>query len=275
VRRRAKYVSGRIVKLNMRKLTYILILCLWAVASNAASLKNAIIISIDALHPAALSARTTPAIYKEMREGDYTLDGFSTNPPKTLISHTAMFTGLGPDKNGKLDNQWQPGEPTIEHRTMFNSAKLKGFQTGFFYSKEKMGFLVNEAIDVHRWSSENAIDSAEAFVRNPGRHFVFLHVSGLDFVGPEYGWLSPEYMEELSYIDEYLKPLIQMVKEQNNFVIIITSDHAGHDKIHGSQHPEDFRLPLIIRSDRMNFERIRNSKYEVTDLLGILNRILQ
>ena len=261
--------------MNKRTFTCILIFCLWAVASNAASLKTVIIISIDALHPAALNAGTTPTIYGEMRQGAYTLDGQSTNPPLTLVSHTAMFTGLGPDKSGKSDNQWQPGEPTIERRTIFNSARQNGFQTGFYSSKQKLGYLVNEAVDVYRWSRDDAIDLAEAFVRKPGRHFVFLHVSGLDFVGPEHGWLSPEYMEELSYIDEYLTPLIQLVKEQKNYLIIITSDHAGHDKIHGSQHPDDFRLPFVIHSDRMKFGSIQNSKYDVTDLKGILNRILQ
>ncbi|MGB5748760.1 MAG: alkaline phosphatase [Desulfobacterales bacterium] len=238
-------------------------------------MKNVIIISIDALHPAALGAEATPTIFKDMRQGAYTLDGHSTNPPLTLIAHTAMLTGLGPDKSGKSDNQWQPGEPTIEGRTIFNSAKQNGFQTAFYYSKQKLGYLVNEAVDLHRWSREDAIDLTEAFVRKPGRHFVFLHVSGLDFVGPEYGWLSPEYMEELSYIDEYLTPLIQLVKEQKNYVIIVTSDHGGHDKIHGSQHPDDFRLPFLIHSDRMKFESIQNSKYDVTDLKDILNRILK
>ena len=259
--------------MNKRTFTYILIFCLWAVASNAASLKNVIIISIDALHPAALNAGTTPTIYGEMRQGAYTLEGQSTNPPLTLISHAAMFTGLGPDKSGKADNQWQPGEPTIERRTIFNSAKQNGFQTGFYYSKQKLGYLVNEAVDVYRWSRDDAIDFAEAFVRKPGRHFVFLHVSGLDFVGPEHGWLSKEYIEELSYIDEYLTPLIRLVKEQKNFVIIVTSDHSGHGKIHGSQHPDDFRLPFVIHSDRMKFGSIQNSKYDVTDLKDILNRI--
>lgn len=263
------------VKLKKRRLTYILIFCLWAAASNAASLKTVIIISIDALHPAALNAGATPAIYKEMRQGDYTLDGYSTNPPKTLISHTAMCTGLPPAESGKLDNQWQPGEPTIKRKTIFHSAKRHGFQTGYFYSKQKLGFLVNDAVDVHRWSRDDAIDLAEAFVKKPGRHFVFLHVSGLDFVGPEFGWLSPEYMEELSYIDEYLKPVIRLVKDQKNYVIIITSDHGGHDKIHGSQHPDDFRLPIVVNSDRMDFRSIRNSKYVVTDLKSILNRSLR
>jgi len=266
-----KFIQTRTLK---KVLAQIVIILFGAVASNAASLQNVVIISIDALHPAALNAGITPTIYGEMLQGAYTLEGQSTNPPLTLISHTAMFTGLGPDKSGKSDNQWQPGEPTIERRTIFNSAKQNGFQTGFYYSKQKLGYLVNEAVDVYQWSQADAIDLAEAFIGKPGRHFVFLHVSGLDFVGPEFGWLSPEYMEELSFIDEYLTPLIRLVKEQKNYVIIITSDHGGHKKIHGSQHPDDFRLPFVIHSERMKFESIQNSKYRVTDLKDILNRAL-
>ena len=260
----------------MRKqiLIQIIFVIYWAAASNAADLKNVIIISIDALHPSALSARTTPTIYQEMREGAYTLDGYSTNPPKTLISHTAMFTGLTPEKNGKMDNQWQSGEPTIQRKTVFDMAKRHGFQTGYFYSKEKLGYLVSDAVDVQRLSRDGSIDLAETFVGKSGRHFVFLHVSGLDFVGPEHGWLSAEYQEELSYIDDYLKPVIRSVKEQKNYLIIITSDHAGHDKIHGSQHPDDYKLPFIIHSDRRDFQSIQNSKYFVADLKDIISRSL-
>jgi phosphopentomutase len=125
-----------------------------------------------------------------MTEGTYTLDGYSTNPPKTLISHTAMFTGL-------------------------------------------------------------------------------------DYVGPEYGWSTAEYMEELSYIDDYLAPIIRLVKQQKNYLIIITSDHGGHDKIHGSQHPDDYKLPFITHSDIMKLKTIQNTRYSVTELEDILDRVLK
>jgi len=104
---------------------------------------------------------------------------------------------------------------------------------------------------------------------------VFLHVSGLDFVGPEFGWLSKEYMEELSYIDEYLTPIIRSVKEQKNYLIIITSDHGGHDKIHGSQHPDDYKLPFITHSDIMKVKNIQNTRYSVAELKDILGRVLK
>ena len=131
---------------------YSLIIFMWTVTLYASPLKNIIIISIDALHPAPLNATTTPTIYIEMRDGAYTLNGYSTNLPKTLVAHTAMFTGTAPGESEKLDNQWQPGESTTNQETIFNIAKLHGFSTGYYYSKKKLGYLVNEAVDFQQLS---------------------------------------------------------------------------------------------------------------------------
>jgi phosphopentomutase len=75
-------------------------------------------------------------------------------------------------------------------------------------------------------------------------------------VGPEFGWLSPEYPEELSFIDDYLSTIIETTIERQNYLLIVTSDHAGHGKTHGSDHPEDYRLPLIVCSDTLRLEEI-------------------
>lgn len=242
-------------------------------APATSALHNVLIISIDALHPEALRAGDLPTLQRVMRQGAYTMAGQSTDPPLTLIAHTAMFTGLSPSASGKQDNRWQPGEPTVSRPTIFNRAQNSGYRTGYFYSKQKLGYLVNEAVDDPQWSKDNVIDLAEAFMDGPGPHFVFLHVSGLDQVGPEYGWLSPEYLEELSYIDDALSPLITKIEKRKHFVIIITSDHAGHGRIHGSRHPEDYRLPMVIYADGMDFSAYQDAAYTVTDLPKILDPV--
>ncbi|MBW2592159.1 MAG: alkaline phosphatase family protein [Deltaproteobacteria bacterium] len=242
-----------------------IVVCLWSTSSAATSVHTILIISIDALHPLALSKETSPNIYNIMQTGTYTLNGHSTDPPKTLISHTAMFTGLTPEKSGKVDNQWNPGEPAIDRKTIFNSAREHGFRTGYFYSKDKLGYLVNNAVDVHRLSRDDTIDFTDTFIREGASSFVFLHVSGLDYTGVEYGWLSTEYMEELYYIDLYLETLFKTLRDRTNYLLVITSDHAGHGKVHGSRHPDDYRLPFIIYSDVMQFKEVENSQYAVTD----------
>ncbi|MGA9538969.1 MAG: alkaline phosphatase family protein [Desulfobacterales bacterium] len=174
-----------------------------------------------------------------------------------------------------MDNDWISGEVTVQKPTIFDSAQRNGFKTGYFYSKEKLGYLVNDAVNVHEWSRDSAIDSAGVFIKTTGRHFVFLHISGLDQVGPEYGWLSPEYIEELSYIDDYLSSLINSISDEKNYLIIVISDLAGHEKVHGSDHLQDYRLPLIVCSDTVAVKRFQDIPFSVIELKKSLEDLVE
>ncbi len=142
-------------------------------------------------------------------------------------------------------------------------------------NKEKLGFLVNQAVDQHKLDSDFSVDNAMAFFKaSEQKQFCFLHISGLDRTGPVEGWLSPGYMEELFFIDESIAPLIEMVKSKGSYLIIITSDHAGHKTIHGSDHPDDAKLPLIMVSDVINLTKYQGIQYRVTQLKPILESVL-
>jgi hypothetical protein len=103
-------------------------------------------------------------------------------------------------------------------------------------------------------------------------------------VGPSEGWLSLGYLEELFFIDTSLEPLFTLIQGKKNYLIIITSDHAGHGKIHGSDHPEDSRIPLIMISDIYDLTPYQNLlypkspypkyQYQVTQLKDILDALL-
>jgi predicted AlkP superfamily pyrophosphatase or phosphodiesterase len=253
----------------------LILMAMLTTTAGAENLENVVVISIDALHPDALQQSKAPHLQMLMRNGAFSLNGRSTHPPKTLIAHTAMFTGMSPEENGKVDNDWWPGETTVQKRTIFDSAREYGFETGYFYSKEKLGYLVSRAIDVHEWSRASAIDSAEDFLKLPGRHFVFLHISGLDEVGPEFGWLSAEYLEELSYIDEYLAELIASIKSRKNHLIVVTSDHAGHAKVHGTDHPEDYKLPLVLYSDTVPIKHFQDVSFSIIDFKEMIEPLMK
>jgi len=98
------------IRLLLLTSTFVLFLTGSALAGD---LKNVVIISIDALHPDTLLRARIPTLQTLMNTGAYTLDGKSTEPPKTLISHAAMFTGMPPVENGKTDNSWEPGQTTV------------------------------------------------------------------------------------------------------------------------------------------------------------------
>lgn len=70
---------------------------------------------------------------------------------KALVADTAICTGLAPDENGKADNGWMPGEANVHQETLFDDARLHGFQTGYFYSKTgDDGPAAEHIVFVHR-----------------------------------------------------------------------------------------------------------------------------
>jgi hypothetical protein len=244
----------------------------WTIAGE---IESVLIISIDALHPEALGKKTSNTIHSVMKKGIFTLNGQSTSPPLTLLSHAAMFSGVDPNDGGRKDNSWQPGQKQISHETIFDDAKSNNFTTGFFYSKQKLGFLLSDAIEQHQLDPDFSAENAITFFKKPGRKkFCFLHVSGLDRTGPVEGWLSKGYMEELFFIDESLSSLVELITSKKGYLLIITSDHAGHKTIHGSDHPDDSKLPLVMVSDTADLKKYQAMDYHVTNLKPMLKEIL-
>lgn len=237
---------------------------------------SVVVISIDALHPDAIVKIKPKNIGKLIDIGVSNFNGKSVKPPKTLISHTAMVTGKTPIDSGYNSNVWKAGDPKVSTETVFHDARSAGLKTYYIYSKQKLGFLNNSAIDKSTFGKDDSISIAEKIILNEKKpYFMFLHISGLDEVGPQYGWLSDEYLEEFKFIDNELQKIIDHFIHSKNGTIIITSDHAGHEKEHGTDHPEDYKLPLIIFSKTTNFDDIKTSSYSSYQLRSLVNRVFK
>ncbi len=239
----------------------------------ASEFDTVLMVSIDALHPAALSEKTSPTLDRLMRSGRYTLEGQSVTPPQTLIAHTAMMTGLTPEQSGKLDNDWKPGLPQVARETVFDLVKQRGYQTAYLYAKPKLGYLISAAVDEHALARNDGIDRARAFFGRTGRRFVFLHISGLEDEGADAGWLSEDYLDELTYIDMMLAPLLDDVAKRGRYLVLVTSDHGGHERQHGTLHPEDFKLPLIMAASHL-LPPLKTGVFPITELKRLLHNTL-
>ena len=255
------------------KRVLLLFFFLFAAPVFASEVEAVLMVSIDALHPAALGEKTSPTLDRLMRSGRFTLQGQSVTPPQTLIAHTAMMTGLTPEQSGKQDNDWKPGQVQVARETLFDLAKQRGFRTAYFYAKPKLGYLISAAVDEHALARDDGIDRARTFFGKPGRRFVFLHISGLEDEGADAGWLSEDYLDELTYIDTMLAPLLDDVAKRGRYLVLVTSDHAGHERQHGTLHPEDFKLPLIITASQ-SLPPLAPGVFNITELKQLLQKTL-
>jgi phosphopentomutase len=74
--------------------------------------------------------------------------------------------------------------------------------------------------------------------------FVFLYMVETDEKGGhDHGWMSPEYLECISRAIDNVKRVYEACGDE--YTIVVTADHGGHDRSHGTHMPEDMTIPTF------------------------------
>ena len=67
--------------------------------------------------------------------------------------------------------------------------------------------------------------------------------------------MSPKYGDAVKHVDSALARLLTAAEKSfgsGKFTLIVTADHGGHDKNHGSSDPLDVTIPWIAWGDGVN-----------------------
>ena len=258
----------------VRRFALIAALCLLALASGAAPrAQHVFIISMDGGKPAAIEQSQMPVLQRLVAEGAHTWTATTIYPSITLPSHTSMLTGVGPDKHHILWNGWVPSRGLVTVPTAFSQAKQAGFSTAVFVGKEKFRHLVStNSVDQFTYGRAAAVDvvkidggggeekhegtvladkvaaQAATYILRQKPNLCFIHFADPDSVGHKFGWGSPEQLEAFAKTDAALGVVVKAIDQAgiaNETVIIVTADHGGHGRTHGSKSPEDVQIPWI------------------------------
>ena len=88
-----------------------------------------------------------------------------------------------------------------------------------------------------------------------------------------HGWMSNEYMAAMENSFNNISKLYNSLPD--DYVIIVTADHGGHDRTHGTELDEDMIIPMMVLSKNehpvFDFEgaSIKDIAPTVTSLLGV------
>ncbi|MCC6730131.1 MAG: alkaline phosphatase family protein [Chthonomonadales bacterium] len=234
-----------------------LLLSLFALAalpiSAAPRVRHVFIISFDGGKPAVMQQSHMPTLMQMRREGAGTWEAFTIVPSITLISHTSMLTGVEPDKHLIDWNSWQPEKGVVQVPTVFALAKARGLTTALFAGKEKFKHLnvpgTLDAFDVPAYEAAQVAAAAAAFIVDHKPNLCFVHFADGDGSGHKNGWGSPEQMQAFADEDAALKVVMDAIARAGilkDSVVIVSADHGGHDKTHGSTSLEDMHIPWIV-----------------------------
>jgi predicted AlkP superfamily pyrophosphatase or phosphodiesterase len=236
--------------------------------------KNVILISVDGLRPDAINTFKAETLARLMRDGSYTLTASTILPSKTLPSHTSMLTGEPPDTHGVLWNNkrmFASGGP--ESPTIFGVLRATGLKTAAFFSKSKFedlqtpgsldysqapGGLMGGLIP-GRWSSDRTAEDAARYLKSARPNLLFVHFGDADTAGHRSGWMAAAYGDAVRRVDASIARLLSAADEAYgpaNYTVIVTADHGGHGRDHGSDNPLDVTIPWIAWGNGINPGRI-------------------
>ena len=213
---------------------------------------------MDGLRPDAIGERETPVLFRMTQTGSYSLTARTIMPSNTLPSHTSMLTGESPERHHVSWNNVPAAKfDTVEVPTIFGVARARGYRTAAFFSKAKFHTLQRVGtLDYSqapggwfgKWASDRTVSDVERYLDESRPNLLFVHLSDPDTAGHDKGWMSDEYRRAVAAADAAVGRLVVAAEAAygpRNYSVIVSADHGGHDRGHGTDDPRDVTIPWI------------------------------
>ncbi|GAB4486086.1 MAG: hypothetical protein Fur0016_06150 [Anaerolineales bacterium] len=215
-------------------------------------IRRVLIVSFDGLRPDAIELAPMPNLQALIQAGAYSLTAQTTFPSATLPAHASMLMGMCPQKHGVTWNDYNLAQGYAQGADIFDLAHAAGLKTVMLVGKQKLLQLTEPgSLNVYKYINDRDLVIADWILQNFPADFglMFVHFPTIDFMGHAHGWLSWEQLSVARRADEALGKLLATLEERGirqETIIIITSDHGGHEQSHGSRNPLDMTIPWVI-----------------------------
>lgn len=240
--------------------------------------ERVVLILADGMRPDALD--DLPFVKKFIRNSSYTMEAKAVMPSVTLPCHTSLFHSVDPQRHGILTNLYTPQVRPIDG--LCEQLKKGNKTCSFFYDWEQLRDLTQPGSLAcsnfisgysHTYGkskamlTKNAIDYAQQHLAD----FVFLYLGHTDAAGHQYGWMSQEYMEAVADTWKHIEKVVSSLSE--DYTVIVTSDHGGHERSHGTERDEDMLIPVICNGPHFK-ENHQLENISIKDIAPTITKLL-
>ena len=239
-----------------------------------------LLISVDGMRPDALPKVANAQ--KIIAKSAYNMNAQTVIPSVTLPCHISLFHSVDPCRHGTTTNTYMPQVRPINGicEVLLKNKK----RSASFFNWEELRDLSRPASLTHSYfisggklgydkANPMTADAAISFLDSVDVDFTFLYFGYPDAAGHTYGWMSNEYYDSLENSWENINRVVDSLGD--DYTVIITADHGGHDRTHGTTLPEDMTIPVIIYGKDFapgeTFEgaNIKDIAPTITKLLGV------
>ena len=240
---------------------------------------KAIVILLDGMRPDALD--NIPEVQRLKEKASYTMKATTVMPSVTLPCHMSLFHSVDPSRHGTTTNTYMPQVRPI--KGLCEVLSQNGKKCAMFYDWSELRDLTRPGSLVHSYfnsswkghvsSSNETTKQSIAYLKQNEIDFAFIYMGYTDAAGHGYGWMSKEYMDGMQHCWTNVERIINELEDE--YTIIVTADHGGHDRTHGLDIPEDMLIPLFILGQGFEAGKeiaeanIKDVAPTVTKLLGV------
>lgn len=211
-----------------------------------------VFVMLDGLRPDAITPETSPNLLRLIANGASTLTAQSVIPSVTLPCHFSIFHSVPPARHGITTNIYTP--PVRPIPGLIEAAENEDKTCAFVYGWEELRDLSKPGMLAYSWygragyniyeGDRMVLDHALPLVREARFDFTFVYLGTIDTAGHLFGWMSAEYLEQVKRVDDYLGELVAALPADT--VLLAQADHGGHDRVHGTELPEDMTIPWVL-----------------------------
>ena len=210
-----------------------------------------ILILVDGMRPDAIAEH--PQVKDMMTAASYAMDAQTVFPSVTLPCHMSLFHSVDPSRHGTTTNVYMPQVRPIDG--LCEVLRRADKTAAFFYNWEELRDLARPASLTHSYfcqgkrfgydeANRRITDAAISWLTQNETDFAFLFLGYTDAAGHKFGWMSQEY---LAAVEESWRDIGRLVEAlSNDYAVIVTADHGGHDRTHGADIPEDMTIPMVV-----------------------------
>ena len=238
---------------------FIAILCLISLLS--AQEKKVLFIGIDGCRADALETAITPNMDTLIQNGFFINDALCSINGQPTVSGpgwSSMIMGVWYDKHGVSDNSFAGSN--FDQYPPFN-VLLEEYGEEFHTASFIMWSPIHSEIfsgsmdynELHPSFDGSMAQAAADYMATEELDIMFLDFDHVDHAGHTYGFNpdTPQYTDTIREVDEYIGWVISAMESRPNFdneewLILITSDHGGLSTSHGGQSIEERTIPIII-----------------------------
>ena len=222
---------------------------------------HVLMVLLDGWRPDVIAAAHTPTIDMMMQDSAYSMKARTEDTTISGSGHSSFLTGVHRDKHNVHGNSF--GDANYqEYPYWFNLLKSERpeMHTAAYHNWLPMADAALDfsacgyCVDMYVTGSDNSIATQLATdLANKQMDAVTIVIDAPDAAGHGYGFHPsiPQYVAAMNQSDAWLGMIMDAIFARTNYaeedwMVIISSDHAGTETWHGSNIPEHREVPLII-----------------------------